>query len=240
MRVKVSCQHTWKQRVVEKAAREQQLRATVASVERLLETHPQCELLHKNLNDAAQELAEKEQFALEWTTIRSSAKWSQIEGRMDGDFFAHVSASLANTPIQMLRDEEEKEYTTTNEMASYANIFYQNLFISQNENEVCETTREEVWAQVPKKVSTVMNASLTVPITLGELQEAMKLLPPNKVSGLDGFLSNFFLVLWETLGTDLLETCQEAFNLGTMHQNLNTGTLCLIPKGGDKMNLRNW
>jgi hypothetical protein len=112
--------------------------------------------------------------------------------------------------------------------------------ITQEESEECQVARDYIWKQVPKVVTASMNETLTAPVTLPELHTAMKLLPTGKAPGLDGFQVDFFLALWETVGPDILEVYQEAFESGTLHRDLNTGTLCLIPKGGDKTNLRNW
>jgi hypothetical protein len=65
---------TGRTRAAEKANRERQLRATVASVERLLEEQPTNEFLFDKLNKAAQELIEKEHTDMEWAAICSSAK----------------------------------------------------------------------------------------------------------------------------------------------------------------------
>jgi hypothetical protein len=186
-RVKVFCQTTGKARAQEKASRVRQLRATVASTERLLEEHPSCRMLHDRLNDASQEPVEKKQLALEWAAIRSSAKWAQIEGRMSGEFFSSVSSAPANTPIQLLQDATGREYSTTEEMARYANDFYQTLFTSQGASPDCYTAREVVWEQVPKVVTPAMNSALTSSINGKELWDAMHSLPTGKVPGPDGF-----------------------------------------------------
>jgi hypothetical protein len=141
-RVKVFCQETGRTRVGEKINRERQFRATVASAERLLESHPTSEFLFGKLNTAFQELMEREQTDLEWAAIRSSVKWAQIEGRMSGDFFTNVSATSSNTPIQLLRDQDGKEYSSNVEMAKYVNSFYQEFFASQGESLECLRARE--------------------------------------------------------------------------------------------------
>jgi hypothetical protein len=82
----------------------------------------------------------------------------------------------------------------------------------------------------PKGGHSQHECSLTSPITLIELREAMHSLPIGKAPGTDGFQVDFFLALWKTLGSDLLEACQEALRLGILHRELNTGTLYLIPK----------
>ena len=84
-----------------------------------------------------------------------------------------------------------------------------------------------------------MNVSLTAAITLTELHTAMKLLQKEKILGSDDFQSEFFMSLWETVSTNLLEVCQEALSSSCLHRDLNSSILCLIPKGGDKTNFRN-
>ena len=155
---------------------------------------------------------------------------------MSGEFFSSVNSAAANTPIQFFQDSAGREYSTTNKMARYVNEFLSTLFTSQGESPDCHINRERVWNQVPKVVTTDMNAALTSPITLIELREAMHSLPTGKAPWTDGFHVDFFLVLWETLDSDLLEACQEALRLGILHKELNTSTLCLIPKRSDKTN----
>ena len=65
-RVKVFCQETSCIRAAEKMNMEQQLRAMVASAEKLLESHPTSEFLFDKLYTASQELMEKEQTDIEW------------------------------------------------------------------------------------------------------------------------------------------------------------------------------
>jgi hypothetical protein len=186
-RIKEFCQITGKTRAQEKINRERQLRAIVASAECLLEEHPSCNLLQDRLNEAFQELVKKEQVALEWASIRSSAKWSQIEGRMSGEFFSSVSVASANTPIQLLQDVDGMEYSTTEEMARYANNFYQTLFTSQGASPACQAARGAVWSHTPKVVTASMNSIMTSPVTIPELREAMHSLPAGKAPGADGF-----------------------------------------------------
>jgi hypothetical protein len=46
--------------------------------------------------------------------------------------------------------------------------------------------------------------------------------------------------MWAFISEDIMEAFQEALLIGTLHRNLNTGLLCLLPKGGCKTNLKNW
>jgi len=85
-----------------------------------------------------------------------------------------------------------------------------------------------------------MNKQLTKDLTTNELLVALKALPIGKAPGENGLPAELFLALWETVGHDIFEACKETLHSGTLHQELNTGLLCLIPKGEDKMNIRNW
>lgn len=42
------------------------------------------------------------------------------------------------------------------------------------------------------------------------------------------------------LGEDIIEVIHETVQSGTLCKELNTGLLCLLPKGGDKTSLKNW
>ena len=194
-RIKVFCQETRRTKATEKMNMERQLRAIVASAKKLLEFHPTSEFLFKKLYIASQEFMEKEQMNIEWATICSSAKWVQVEGRMTGDFFTNVSTALSNTPIQLLRDQDGVECSSNDEMAGYANSYFHELLASQGKRVECLRAREQVWEQVPRKVSSAMNEALPAPITILELHTAMKFLPTDKAPRSYGFQVDFFLAL---------------------------------------------
>jgi hypothetical protein len=118
------------------------------------------------------------------------------------DFFLGVQEVSSAPSIQLLRDEEGQEYTTNTTMADYAMQYCQALFILQGSSPDCETTRRHVWSHVPRKVTTNMNSTLCCPLTIEEIHTALKSLLTGRALGIDGLPAEFFVAMWETLGTD--------------------------------------
>jgi hypothetical protein len=92
---------------------------------------------------------------------------------------------------------------------------------------------------VPRKVTTNMNSTLNCPLTIDEIHMALKSLPIGRAPGIDGLPAKIFVAMWKILGLDLLEVYKEALASGTLCRYLNTGLLCLIPKGVIKTSLKN-
>lgn len=87
-------------------------------------------------------MSEKEIKQAEWDTIRSIARWFQLDGRMKEEFFPGVQQVKSNPPIQLLIDENGHEYKTNEEISSFTTSYYQDLFTSQGESKKCCQARE--------------------------------------------------------------------------------------------------
>jgi hypothetical protein len=85
-----------------------------------------------------------------------------------------------------------------------------------------------------------MNTKICKPFTMEEIHIALKALPSSRAPSINGLSAEFFVTMWEILGPDLLKVYKEALANATLCRYLNTGLLCLIPKGGCKSNLKNW
>ena len=85
-----------------------------------------------------------------------------------------------------------------------------------------------------------MNETLKAQLTEVEVFAALKDLPTGKAPGRDGLPVEFFVKCWDWTCDDLMEVFNEAVNSKTLCEELNTGLLCLLPKGGCKTNLKNW
>lgn len=149
---------------------------------------------------------------------------------MDGTFFANVREGAGIPPIQLPRSPKGTEFSTTVDMAKYANSFQKNLLQTQGTPVGCLQARKSCWNSIPSKVSGSMNPNLTKPINLEEMHDTMKALP----AGLDGFLVEFFLQFWKCIGQDILEVCRNALEVGALRKKLNTGKFAYYQKVGTK------
>jgi hypothetical protein len=75
---------------------------------------------------------------------------------------------------------------------------------------------------------------------LSEIEQALQALPKEKAPGADGLPTEFLVGLWDSMKDDLLAVYKEALEVSYLCRDLNTGILCLLPKGGNKILIKNW
>ena len=68
----------------------------------------------------------------------------------------------------------------------------------------------------------------------------MRSLPTRRAPGLDSIMSGVFQKCWSDIGPDVLEFVKEEFSLGSLHVQLNTSHIMLIPKLGDLSLITNY
>ena len=84
--------------------------------------------------------------------------------------------------------------------------FYKNLYEEQNTDEICQ---RELLSSVSKSISSTDKAFCDDPISLHELEIALKELPLHKSPGLDGLPAEFYRSMWETIKLDFHELITE-------------------------------
>jgi len=81
---------------------------------------------------------------------------------------------------------------------------------------------------------------LTKPLTLLEVQKAIRELSTGKVVGEDGIPIDFFKDCSEVVEVELFEVVQEVFCMKILSKGHNKGIIALIPKGGDTCLIKNY
>lgn len=92
---------------------------------------------------------------------------------MSKEFFEGITVTQTNTPISLLRNDQGVELTTNKDMSEYANNFYQKLFQTQGESEVCIQARNHCWDKVPNRVINEQKKQLSKPLSLVEIEQAL-------------------------------------------------------------------
>ncbi|CAM2118270.1 unnamed protein product [Caretta caretta] len=65
-------------------------------------------------------------------------------------------------------------------------------------------------------------------------------MPTNKSPGMDGLTVEFYSVFWDVLGPDLVIVGPESLQTGVLPLSCRRAVLALLPKKGDRRDLRNW
>ena len=78
------------------------------------------------------------------------------------------------------------------------------------------------------------------PLTLFELDKAVKRANKNSAAGIDGLSGKFILKNWPVLRKPLLRYANCCFAKGTLSDSFRTASIRLIPKKGELGNIKNW
>ena len=57
---------------------------------------------------------------------------------------------------------------------------------------------------------------LSMPVTITEIEDAIKIANPNKAPGPDGFSAHFYKIYWSIIGNDVCEGIMDFFKHGSM------------------------
>ena len=81
---------------------------------------------------------------------------------------------------------------------------------------------------------------LEVPVTDGEIFDALKTFKPYKAPGLDGLHAGFFQRFWLIVGNSIKAEIKSIFSSGVMPEYLNKTLITLIPKCKSLKSLYNY
>jgi hypothetical protein len=106
--------------------------------------------------------------------------------------------------------------------------YFQRLFSSDGPVGI-----QECLSTISPRAIHEMNAGLTCPYTLEEVDFALRQMQPMKAPGPDGYSVCFFQQHWETVGPDIRQMALDFLNLGMFDPALNSTHIALIPKGSN-------
>jgi hypothetical protein len=87
---------------------------------------------------------------------------------------------------------------------------------------------------LPTLISLTINLeSLAAPILKEEIDRVIKLLPPDKATGPDGFNGLFMKRCWDLIKDDFYNLCRDFFNCEVVLDSLNESFITLVPKSNN-------
>ncbi|CAM2106072.1 unnamed protein product [Caretta caretta] len=151
-------------------------------------------------------------------------------------FYALEKRRGAKNHNTCLLAEDSTPLTGPVEMCGGVRTFYASLF-SQDPTDpnACRV----LWEELPT-VSAGDRDQLELPLTLALFSEALRHMPSNKSPGMDGLTVEFHHVFWDILGPDLVTIWAKSLQSGVLPLSCRLAVLALLPKKGDRRDLRNW
>ena len=107
--------------------------------------------------------------------------------------------------------------------------FYSQLFEKKIDVSIEESENFLSKIELPK-VSDDMNKILRDPISISEMEEAIKTSMNGKSPGNDGFNREFYIMFWKNISKELLESFNEGKNKGILSNSQRQAVIKLLEK----------
>lgn len=158
----------------------------------------------------------------------------------DNSKFFHAFANgrrTANT-IWSLRDGQGEEFHYFDEKARIGVEHFQNLFKAPPQATIAKVI--SIAQLFPRFVEEEDNRMLMEEVTEDELLEVMRSFQKDKSPGADGWTIEFFLGLFDMIGTDLLQVIEDTRITGRIPASFNSTFIALIPKSDNPTSLNDF
>jgi hypothetical protein len=105
--------------------------------------------------------------------------------------------------------------------------YYSALYAVEPDSAAKAGARQQSLACIGNRLSADMRANLAAPITMHELDDALKDMASSKAPGPDGVTVEFFKAFWYLIGEDFLETVLDAVRRGSLPPGVMKGVVSL-------------
>ena len=199
-----------------------------------------CECQNKVLHDPSPDnVARTAEAAERWNVLarieekfyrqKSCVRWLTAGDQNTTFFHNMVQTRIAKNTIRSLVTAQGEVLTTLSDIKKEAVSHFQSFMQGQ------DPTTEDITVDALQDLLTYRcsrdnSACLVRPVTAAEIQQALRSLPNDKVSGPDGFTKEFFIAAWPVIGRDFIVAIQSFFIFGFMPTGVNATILSLIPK----------
>ena len=160
---------------------------------------------------------------------KARCDWTLFADRNKRYFQTIVKQRRAKSRILHIKDREGDLTDKIDEIEDILVNHFKFSYEDPNSNSV-DSILHELQSLHILELSTQRCYDLNRPITSIEIDDVVFQLEPHKAPGLDGIPTFFFQEYWSTVKTDIINTVQAFFHLGSLFKPLNHTYITLIPK----------
>ena len=203
-----------------------------------------------NLSNIGDILNEYENLKIEMQTIyeekgrvaifRSKCPLVEKGERPTKYFFNLEKRNYNRKTITELQTDDNQIVKEEDKILETMERFYEDLYSSKTT--VSQVDFDEFIGdiEIPKRDNEEKN-ELEGLFTLEECKKVLETFEDNKSSGEDGFTAEFYKHFFDLVGSDLINSLNEAFVVGELSISQRRGVVTLIPKeDSDLLDLQNW
>jgi hypothetical protein len=129
--------------------------------------------------------------------------------------------------IQYVGDQDGEAKSTTADILCVFKDYFKHKY---DRRPACVESMTRLLSVGIKIIPQGANSALEEPITLDELEKAIRQAKPNKAPGRDGICTEFYKAMWGTVQRDLLDIVNEMYKEGHITDQQKYGTIICIPK----------
>jgi len=164
------------------------------------------------------------------------------EARENGEsctagLFRSVRDRKEKQAIVKLIDKEGGVLSKTDEMSEYVEEHFKQFF---SERDIVAEKSEMFVNFLSKKVPVEVKEELSSPVTLEEVEGALKRMGKGKVPGVDGLPVEFYVKFFNVLGPYLVEVVREVLGNKNVKGSMTTGVMSLLYKKGERADISNY
>jgi hypothetical protein len=171
--------------------------------------------------------------------------------RLNDEKITPFFMSLAKQPsseavLSDIRNDNGTDFIDCSEREKYITNYYTNVY-KKVDNNLTNMNIESFLGDVAthpdvlnSKLSNAERDALDLPLSVVELDKALKKSKMNTAPGIDGISNRFIKKFWEYFRITLFKYSMECYNTGMLTDNFRSAKIRLIPKKGDLTNLKNW
>lgn len=174
---------------------------------------------------------------------RSRAKYISEDEKNSSFFLGLEKCRQENQVIKCIYNEQGELVTTHTEILPVISNFYEHLMndtdevkINMNKTDVLNDFLKNIPHPSLDENEKVL---LDAPITVSELEQALKLLNADSAPGCDGLTPLFYKYFWETIKLPFYESIIESTRNEMLTLSQRRALITLLPKSEDKEQLRN-
>ena len=168
-----------------------------------------------------------EHYLLTWQ-LKSRTKWAHLGDSNTKYFHTLASGRRNQKSIWSLCDENGVVYEDESALNELGQLHFAHIFC--DDKNTCLLEQLKVVMLYPHMISNEGALCLSDPVSLKEIESALKYFKKDRSSGLDGWPVEFYLHFFDLLGHDLVNVVDSARVSGFIPPSLNSTFLALIPK----------
>ena len=206
------------------------MRNTLDTLLKIMTDHPENKTCVKQYFDYKNKLSSKQLKLSKEKILKENADKYFFGDRPTKKFFEVFKRKTdpGSKIIFELKNEHGVTKYNTSEILEIGRLYYQNLFSEKvmADNEGVENDFLENISEVPEEFLAMLQA----PITMEELEDAIKSFITGKTPGPDGLSIEFYIAVFSVIKHELLKVLNNFFNSGCIPAKFKVGLIILILK----------